>query len=442
MIEAAGHVITSRSLVHRTGSWQTAASRRIARGGIVPFVRVVPAMRWSDWVVIAALWTLVAVASVGPAIDLASRSRGVQVTRHDMLLGQLLDAAAWLVLLRPLFLVFDATPFRPGVRFRSVAIRVAALLGAAVALAVINWTAIHTIGPFVVEDPSLPRATTLVGFRANLTDALDALSAPLVAYVILRIVLRRRERDRAAAASQAALRDARLHALTTDMRPHFLFNALNGIALLVRVQPKLAEDMIVQLADLLRATLDVGDRHEQPLADEMTHLEHYLALQQMRFGARLAVRRDISEEVLGALVPPMLLQPLAENALGHGIEPKPGPGTLDIVARRDGDAVVLVVRDDGVGIQHAGPVRERIGLANTRERLALLYPGESRLTVEPAPGGGTIATVRLPFRVAAGRDIDERDHDDERPHPDDGESDGVPVIARRSATEAGGGRTR
>ena len=403
MSEVAGHVITTRSPVERAVAWLSAAGRRVARGGIVPFVRVIPAMRWSDWVVIAALWTLVGVASVGPAIDLAARTRGVQVTRHDMLIGQLLDVAAWLVLLRPLFLVFDATPFRPGTRFRSVAIRVSALVGASVAFAGINWAAIHTIGPFVVEDPSLMRATALVGFRANLTDAIDALSAPVLVYIILRIVLRRRERDRAAAASQMALRDARLHALTTDMRPHFLFNALNGIALLVRVQPKLAEDMIVQLADLLRATLDVGDRHEQSLADEMAQLEHYLALQEMRFGARLAVRRDIATETLGALVPPMLIQPLAENALGHGIEPKPGPGTLDIIARRERDALVLMVRDDGVGIQHAGPARERIGLANTRERLALLYPDESRLTVEPAPGGGTIATVRLPFRVAQAR---------------------------------------
>ena len=403
MSEAVGHVMTSRPLVQRTASWLAAVGRRIARGGIVPFVRVVPAMRRSDWLVVALLWVGVAIASVGPAIDLAARTRGVQVTRHDMLLGQLLDAAAWLVLLRPLFLVFDATPFRPGSRFRSVTIRVATLLGTAIVFAAINWTAIQTIGPFVVEDPSLMRATTLVGFRANLGDAVDALSAPVVAYVILRIVLRRRERDQAAAASQAALRDARLHALTTDMRPHFLFNALNGIALLVRVQPQLAEDMIVQLADLLRATLDVGDRHEQPLADEIVHLEHYLALQQMRFGARLAVRRDFAAETLDALVPPMLLQPLAENALGHGIEPKPGPGTLDISARRDGDAFVLTVRDDGVGLQYAGPARERIGLANTRERLALLYPNESSLTVEPAPGGGTIATVRLPFRVTRAR---------------------------------------
>ena len=226
------------------------------------------------------------------------------------------------------------------------------------------------------------------------------------------------------------------------MRPHFLFNALNGIALLVRVQPKLAEDMIVQLADLLRATLDVGDRHEQPLADEMAQLEHYLALQQMRFGARLAVRRDIAAETLGALVPPMLLQPLAENALGHGIEPKPGPGTLDIIARREGDALVVMVRDDGVGIQHAGLARERNGLANTRERLALLYADESSLTVAPAPGGGTIATVRLPFRVARGRDVIEHGREDDHTPGDDAESDLVPVIARGSATEVDGGRTR
>ncbi len=399
MNQAGGQVSALPTLPRRAASRLAALARRMARGGIVPFVRVVPSMRWSDWVVIAAIWIAVAVVSVGPAIDLAMRTRGVQVTRHDMLLGQLIDAAAWLVLLRPLLRVFDATPFRAGERFRSLGLRVSALLGAAVALAVINWTAVHTVGPFVVEDPSLLRATALVGFRANLADAIDAVSAPVIVYAILRIVIRRRERDRAAAASEAALRDARLHALATDMRPHFLFNALNGIALLVRVQPKLAEDMIVQLADLLRATLDVGDRHEQSLAAEMIHLEHYLALQQMRFGARLTVRRAIAPEALGALVPPMVLQPLAENALGHGIEPKPGPGTLDIIARRDGGELVLEVRDNGVGIHHAGPVQERIGLANTRERLALLYPDESMLTVEPAAGGGTIATVRLPFRL-------------------------------------------
>src|SRR5689334_5242572 len=138
MSEAVGHVMTSRPLVQRTASWLAAVGRRIARGGIVPFVRVVPAMRRSDWLVVALLWVGVAIASVGPAIDLAARTRGVQVTRHDMLLGQLLDAAAWLVLLRPLFLVFDATPFRPGSRFRSVTIRVATLLGTAIVFAAIN----------------------------------------------------------------------------------------------------------------------------------------------------------------------------------------------------------------------------------------------------------------------------------------------------------------
>jgi len=383
-------------------AWRiNALRRRVARGGIIPFVRVVPAMRWSDWVVITAIWGAVAVASVGPAIELAARSRGVRVTEHDMLLGQLIDAGAWVLLLRPFFSVFDATPFRPGARVRSVVLRVAALAGTVFVFAVLNWTVVHTIGPFVVDDPTVLRASALVGFRANLADAFDAISAPLFVYAVLRAIIRRRERDKAATASMAALRDARLHALTTDMRPHFLFNTLNGIALLVRVQPKVAEDMIVQLADLLRATLDVGNRREQPLSEEMDHLEHYLALQQMRFGTRLTVRRDVAEETLAGLVPPMLLQPLAENALGHGIEPKPGPGTLDIIARRVGDELVLIVRDDGVGISTDEPIRERIGLANTRERLALLYPGASTLALEPALGGGTTATVRLPFRVAA-----------------------------------------
>ena len=365
----------------------------------IPFVRVLPAMRRLDWIVIVAIWLVVAVASVGPAIVTAERTRGVHVTSHDMLIGQLLDAAVWLMLLGPFIRGFDVTPFRRGARLRSVVFRLLVLAAAAMTHGLVNWSVIRTLGPWLVDDPSVIGASALVGLRAAVIDAVDALCLPLLVYVSLRVILRRRERDRAAAASEAALRDARLHALTTDMRPHFLFNALNGIALLVRVQPKLAEDMIVQLADLLRATLDVGGRREQPLAEELTHLEHYLALQQMRFGARLTVRRNIDKETLSALVPPMLLQPLAENALGHGIEPKPGPGTLRITARRDGDALVLSVEDDGVGMPR-GEVRERIGLANTRERLALLYAGDGSLAVESALGGGTTATVRMPFHVA------------------------------------------
>lgn len=380
----------------RISSGVASRARRIVRSRPIPFVRVLPAMRRSDWVVIVAVWIGVAVASVGPAITVAERTRGVRVTPHDMLIGQLLDAVTWLVLLRPLLQAFDAAPFRRGARVRSVVVRLLVLAAAAAAHGLVNWSVIHTLGPWVVDDPPVIGATALVGLRAAVFDAVDALCLPLLVYVTLRVVLRRRERDRAAAASEVALRDARLHALTTDMRPHFLFNALNGIALLVRVQPKLAEEMIVQLADLLRATLDVGGRREQSLADELTHLEHYLSLQQMRFGARLTVHRDIDAAVLSALMPPMLLQPLAENALGHGIEPKPGPGTLRITARRDGESLVLAVQDDGVGVP-TGNVCERIGLANTRERLALLYPGESSLVVEPALGGGTIAVVRLPF---------------------------------------------
>jgi two-component system, LytTR family, sensor kinase len=371
-----------------------------ARIAARPFPPALPGMRPADWVIIGAGWLALAVASAGPLVQIAARQRGVVVTPHDMLIGQLLDALVWLALLWPLFAALDSTPFRRGVWVRNVLLRGLAIAAAAVAQGTINWAVIHTLGPFVVEDPSVLRADALVGFRATVTDAFDALPLPLLVYVGVRLVVRRRERDRAAAEATVAAREARLHALATEMRPHFLFNALNDIALLVRTDPRRAEEMIVQLADLLRLTLDVGARREQPLADELHHLEQYLALQQMRFGDRLTIHRCVEPEVLDALVPPMLLQPLAENALAHGIEPKPGPGTLEITARRDGPDLVLTVRDDGAGLPALATRRERTGLANTRTRLALLYTGAHALSLEPAPDGGTIVTVRLPFRRA------------------------------------------
>ncbi|HUQ82636.1 MAG TPA: sensor histidine kinase [Gemmatimonadaceae bacterium] len=379
----------------------------LGRLGAGRFVPLLPNMRVTDWVVIVAIWVTLAFASVNPAITTVEQTRGVVVTAHDMLIGQLMDAAIWLLLLWLLLRVFDGTPFRRGHRARSTMLRALALAAAATTHGVVSYALMHSVGRLLVVDPTILKVDALVGMRAALVDAFDALPLPIIAYLILRTVIRRRERDRAAAASEAALRDARLHGLANDMRPHFLFNTLNGIALLVRIDPRAAEEMIVQLSDLLRLTLEVGTRREQSLREEIMHLDHYLALQQMRFGDRLTVRNRVDDDVLDALVPPMILQPLVENALGHGLEPKPGPVSVELSARRVGSLLVLSVRDDGVGLPSSQAPRERTGLGNTRERLALLYPDEHGLTLESAGGAGTVATISLPFHTtgtAAGRE--------------------------------------
>jgi LytS/YehU family sensor histidine kinase len=207
------------------------------------------------------------------------------------------------------------------------------------------------------------------------------------------------------AQADASLREARLHALALELQPHFLHNALNGIAQLVREDPDAAESMLVTLGDLLRATMGAGRTAEHPLADELVRLELYLDVQRMRFADRLQVVHDIHEEARGVSVPTMVLQPLVENALHHGIGRRAGAGTVSVHAEPvPGAAGVrrlrLIVRDDGAGFD-AAPPREGVGLRNTRERLAVLYPGMHSLELRARSGGGVDVIIELPWRVAS-----------------------------------------
>jgi LytS/YehU family sensor histidine kinase len=190
----------------------------------------------------------------------------------------------------------------------------------------------------------------------------------------------------------------RLRALSVELQPHFLFNTLNSIAGLVRNDPRTAESMLVTLSDLLRLTLEGAGAGESSLGDEIERLELYVSLQRMRFGSRLTVTTTVPEAIRGAGVPGMLLQPLVENALAHGIGPKDGPGTIAITGQRQGDRLVLAVEDDGVGLADDAAARERIGIGNTRARLATLFPDDYRFDLSPGPAGGVRAIIDIPFR--------------------------------------------
>src|SRR6185295_17004621 len=165
---------------------------------------------------------------------------------------------------------------------------------------------------------------------------------------------------------------------------------------LVREDPKTAEAMLVRLSDLLRLTLEGGGGGELPLAEELSRLELYLAIQRMRFGSRLDVKRRIDPASLAARVPSMLLQPLVENSLENGIGPRPGPGTIEIGATRDGGRVRLSVKDDGIGLTRVP--RERTGVTNTRARLAALFAGDFTFEMTTPAGGGTLVAITIPFQ--------------------------------------------
>jgi two-component sensor histidine kinase len=215
----------------------------------------------------------------------------------------------------------------------------------------------------------------------------------------------RRERERALQASrlQELMAGLQLSLLRAQIQPHFLFNTMHAISALLRVDPRAAEDMLADLAEILRASFNDPSSQETTLRRELDIVGCYLRIQQRRLGDRLSVVTDVSLEALDAAVPALVLQSLVENAVLHGIAPARRPGTLRIGARREGAALVLEVGDDGAGA--AAPAAPSggggIGLANARERLRHLYGDAQSFSFESAPGRGTRVTLRLPYRLAA-----------------------------------------
>ena len=205
-----------------------------------------------------------------------------------------------------------------------------------------------------------------------------------------------RQRARALEA-EARFGEARLQLLRAQLQPHFLFNALNGIAELIHEDPGRADEMIGRLSVLLRASLATGDRQEVALDDELHLVCCYCDIQQARFGARLEVAIDASAEARLASVPQLLVQPLVENAIQHGISGRPGGGRVRVLARAADRFLVIAVEDDGVGWPSPAPP-EGVGLTNTRARLASLYGTNGRLRIQPRPEGGTVVTITLPYR--------------------------------------------
>lgn len=212
-----------------------------------------------------------------------------------------------------------------------------------------------------------------------------------------------RERALAAAQLETKLVQAELQALKMQLHPHFLFNTLHAIAVLVRKQETQASvRMITGLSELLRMALESAGKQIVPLKQELDFLDRYLEIEKTRFQDRLTVRTDVAPEALDAEIPNLILQPIVENAIRHGIAPRASSGSVTIAARREDHRLVVEVTDDGKGLSEgwAGEASEGTGLGNVRARLRQLYPGDHRLTIARRPEGGVLATVALPFRPA------------------------------------------
>jgi signal transduction histidine kinase len=206
---------------------------------------------------------------------------------------------------------------------------------------------------------------------------------------------RSREREQL----EAQLAETRLQMLNMQLQPHFLFNTLNTIAEMVHEDPDKADTMIAGLSDLLRRTLDLGAVQEITVAEEIDLVERYLEIQKARFGDRLRIHITVSDAARGARVPALLLQPIVENAIRHGLAARMDAGRIDIDARIDRGLLVVTVTDDGSGDPEeviTGP--ERVGLGNTRARLDALYGGGARLSLGRAEGRGARVTIEIRTR--------------------------------------------
>jgi LytS/YehU family sensor histidine kinase len=209
--------------------------------------------------------------------------------------------------------------------------------------------------------------------------------------------LRLREEELKTAEMQAQIARAELEALKMQLHPHFLFNTLNAISALQSDEPEMAQLALARLADFLRLTLENAGIQEVILDRELDFVMRYLEIEKLRFGKRLTVRMEIDPTTRGARVPNLILQPLVENAIRHGIGAKAAPGRIEISSSKSNGALLLRVRDTGPGMA-ASPC-EGIGLKNTRARLDRLYGSASCLRLENAAEGGVEASIEIPFMV-------------------------------------------
>lgn len=212
------------------------------------------------------------------------------------------------------------------------------------------------------------------------------------------------DRTVAAAKLETKLLETQLQTLQSQLHPHFLFNTLHAISSLMHSNVDQADRMLSRLAELLRMTLDNVGQQEVPLKDELDFLGRYLQIEQTRFRDRLTVKFDVQPESLDGLVPWMLLQPLVENSIKHGIAPKPGPGTIEVLTRRENDRLVLEIKDDGMGLNQDAltALQSGIGLSTTRARLQHLFGRDYQFEFHRQSNlKGVTVKVVLPWRTEA-----------------------------------------
>ncbi len=338
--------------------------------------------RWLLWLAIAAVWwTLNGLATV-------STYRGMsEVTWEHAIRVSM--SSAWLWIPQTVFALWlaERLPLDQGTWRRRVPVYLLAVGAVIVLRAWIVFTTNQWVGWY----------TTLPSFGTVLTTSManNILLFPLMAGLGHALVFARRYRER-----DEQLARVELQHLKMQLHPHFLFNTLNTVNAYVRSDPEVASGMITRLSELLRHALDSTGTQEVALQEELRVLGAYIDIEQLRFEDRLRVEWKIDPATLAARVPHLILQPLVENAVRHGIASRSAVGTISIAAARRNGSLHLQVSDDGVGLHHSPAGGAGVGLSNTRNRLQQLYGTGGSLEMEASETGGVCVNLTIPFRLA------------------------------------------
>ncbi len=278
-----------------------------------------------------------------------------------------------------------------GLQSRRRAVFHLVLLGAILLAELLRQLSVLLFDPPSLFHLDMPDETGAWGMAALYLSTLFAVTLPLKIWNNTRNEVKLEEQQR-------SLIEARLDALTRQINPHFLFNTLNSVAALIRTDPTQARTMVTRLSNILRRLLRRTENFTT-LRDEITFLDDYLSIEMVRFGEKLRFQKDIAPETLGMQLPSMVLQPLIENSIKHGLGNKIEGGTVTLRARRGDARLVVTVEDDGVGIPQdrlAHMLEEGVGVSNVSERLKVLFGDDYRIRIESKPGDGTRIELEVP----------------------------------------------
>ena len=330
-----------------------------------------------------------------PYVLITLRASGQSVAPWQVLAILVATWQVWTVLTGPIVRLADRFPVDG---MRSVR-RLLLHGGAALAAVVVQAMATSTTSSILVDDGT-PWVVVFAFWLALLLPAGVIVYAAIVALrTAQRQFAERLVRERHTQQLAVQLADAQLHALRAQVQPHFLFNTLNAVIALVRdVETARAETALVSLAELLRHSLRFGTAHEVSLADDVAFCRHYLSIEALRFGERLAVEIDVPDAVGALRVPTLLLQPFVENALRHGLRPTRATMRVTIRARVVDDQLAVDITDTGVGLPPdlEARIARGVGVSNVHARLAQLHGAAARVSLTPRGGGGTSVRIVLP----------------------------------------------